>query len=260
MTAYLVANPPARSQYRVPRRGDIKHIIVHVTTQKPDLDGADGNAEQAARVIANRTDAAGSYHKLTDRDSVVQVVPDEWEAFGARDGWNWTALHVSMATDTNWSDLTAVQRAQFGLKCAEVCADWVRAYGIPVELGDVNGRTPGFYAHAHVDPGRRTDPGWSANDWLGFLATVRELVMPEPVTTIRARGDMWKGGRWPAWRVHADGRVVPINGAPLVKQLTEFGVAKLDHPVTSAWRDDDLNVIVLESEADGGTFALPIKV
>lgn len=259
MTAYLVEHPPARAQYRNPRRGAIEHIIVHVTTQKPDLVGEDGNAEKAAAFIAGRTDAAASYHQLTDRDSTIQLVPDEWEAFGARDGWNRTALHVSMATDTNWSAMSAAERGQYGLRCAEVCADWVRAYNIPITRGSTVGRTAGFYAHADVDPDRRTDPGWDGNDWAGFFATVRTLVRPSKVAVVEARGNMWKGGRWPKWDIYADGRIVPVNGAPVTEQLTDYGIAAPAHPITDAWRDDDLDRIVLESEADGGTFALKIR-
>ena len=75
MSAYLLDHPPRRNQYRVGRRAKpTGTIVLHTAENTPDLAGPDLGAEGIARFISTRTDAAGSYHLLGDRDSEILVV------------------------------------------------------------------------------------------------------------------------------------------------------------------------------------------
>lgn len=259
--AYLDQHSSKIPQQRVPRRGKIRHIIVHTTEQPPDLVGEDVRAEQLAKYLLGST-RAGSYHKVTDRDSVVVLVEDGNEAFGAQGGWNETALHVSIATQADgWATMPAELQAQYGLQAAQVVADWCRKYGIPPRRIEADKAQTGILGHGHVDPARRHDPGWNDSQWAAFIATVRQIVEgAKPVCIVEAPGRFWAAGqRWPLWRIYSDGRVVGIDGAPATEQLTDFGVARPDKDVSDAWWDSDTNRLVLYSEGDGGTFALAVK-
>lgn len=86
------------------------------------------------------------------------------------------------------------------------------------------------------------------------------FMAPSVVCTVPAVG-MWDWeGRYPKWRVFDTGKVESLNGAPEPKQLSEFGVVSLDHPITSAFWDPFDGILVLESAGDGGTFALPVAM
>lgn len=259
--AYLDDHKTKVPQQRKPRRQAPRIIVVHTTQQQPDLDGADTGAEALAEAILH-SDRPASYHRVTDRDSVVRLVEDANEAFGARGGYNQIALHVSMATDAfKWDQLTVAQRRDFGLRCAEVVAEWSRAHNIvaaKITKDQVDAGARGVCGHGDLDPDRRSDPGWDADEWAGFLAVVIGILTGgAPVCEIEMPGSFWSGvGRWPKVRVYSDGRLVPINGAPRFQQLTDFGISKPNHPITDGWYDDHTGRIVIESEGDGGTFAL----
>lgn len=76
MSAYLLDHPPRRRQYRVGRRARPTGTLGrHSFEIAPDLHGADLGAEKGASIIQRRTDAAGSYHLLGDRDSEILLVP-----------------------------------------------------------------------------------------------------------------------------------------------------------------------------------------
>lgn len=258
--AYLDEHSSKIPQQRVPRRGQIRHIIVHTTEQPPDLVGEDVRAEQLATYLLGAT-RAGSYHKVTDRDSTVTLVEDGNEAFGAQGGWNETALHVSIATQADgWGSMPAELQEQYGLRAAQVVADWCRRYGIPPRRIPADKTQTGILGHGHVDPARRHDPGFDDGQWAKFIATVRQIVEGgSPVTYVECPGRFWKGGPWPMWDIYSDGRIVAVNGAPAVEQLTDYGVARPDHDVTDAWWDADLNRVNLYTGADRGTFSLAVK-
>lgn len=259
--AYLDEHASKIPQQRVPRRGEIRHIIVHTTEQPPDLTGEDVRAEQLARYLLG-AERYGSYHKVTDRDSTVVLVEDGNEAFGAQGGWNPTSLHVSIATQADgWTSMPDDLQQQYGLQAAQVVADWCRKHGIPAQRIEPDKTQTGILGHGHVDPARRHDPGFTDQQWAAFISTVRQILEGgDPVCVVEAPGRFWAAGqRWPLWRVYSDGRIVGIDGAPETEQLTDFGVARPDEDVSDAWWDADTNRLVLLSEGDGGTFALAVR-
>ena len=127
MGAYLIDNPPARSQYRNPRRSAPSGVIaMHTAENTPDFVAFDGGAEAVARFIRDR-DTPGSYHDLVDSDSSINLVPYDFEAFHDGTGTNPHSLGLSVATRADvwplapqaWKDgavRNAAARALFNLQ------------------------------------------------------------------------------------------------------------------------------------------------
>ena len=174
--AWLNDNPPARSQFRSPRRDDIRCVVVHTSEQPPDLDGEDTGTLGLAGFIKRRS-SAGSYHQIVDSDSTLQLVEDEDEAYGARYGWNRWSLHISHCTKAAlWNDMPLSYVQSLMQNSAAIVADWCEKYKIPVSLitkADGESGKKGIISHARVDPTRRTDPGWSIPQFNSWLAMVR---------------------------------------------------------------------------------------
>jgi hypothetical protein len=181
MAAYLVENPPRRSQYRKPRRSKpTGTVVLHTAENAPDLVPPDLGAENIARFIRNRTDP-GSYHTINDQDSRIRLVPFEWEAFGDGTGSNPWAIQLSIAmTAEQWWKITNQQKLWYmaGLaSAAREASDWLQAkHGITVparRLTKASAREAGFCSHQDREtwfgtPGRRTDP-WRNDDALWHL-------------------------------------------------------------------------------------------
>lgn len=194
MTAYLVTNPPRRSQYRKPRRTiPTGTVVLHTAENAPDLKLPDEGAERIASFIQGRSDA-GSYHKIADQDSRIQLVPFEWEAFGDGTGSNPWGIHLSLALRAvDWWKITDQQRLWYmaGLAtCAREASDWMlKHYGfaIPVRrLTKASANQAGFCSHQdretwHGTPGRRTDP-WRNDEvmWHLFLTLYADTAKPAP--------------------------------------------------------------------------------
>lgn len=262
--AYLDDHTSAVVQQRKPRRGPIRLIVKHTTEQVPDLVGPDSGAENLASAIL-RSGRQASYHRIDDRDSVLRFIEDGNEAFGARGGYNAVSLHSAFALQSaSWSALSVRQRMAYLAPAAQADADWARQYGIDVRLitkAEADAGRTGFIGHGHLDPSRRTDPGWDDAAWEFYLGLVRSaMTSTPPVTFVPVPSRYWpKQGRAPLWDVYPDGRIIPIDGAPATEQLTDYGVARPDHPITDAWFDQDLAAVVLYSEVDRGRFALRIR-
>lgn len=167
---YLRKHPPARSQYRSPRREDPSGLIViHTAESVLDSIGPDSGAENVAAFIARRTDAPGSYHILADSDSRIRLVRFTDEAYGDGTGSNPFAIHISAACrTTDWKTMSADQRKGFIEQMAggaAVAAKWIKKnYGVSVPSKRItkvqsDERKPGFITHAERDPSRRSDPG-----------------------------------------------------------------------------------------------------
>lgn len=169
MAAYLVDHPPARAQYRRPRRQSVSGVIVlHTAENTPDTVATDGGAEAVAAFIARRSDP-GSYHWLADSDSHLLVVPLEWEAFHDGTGTNPHSVGISAATRADWwphaprawRDGCVANMAG----AARDAAAWIHhstGTVVParrITAAQARNREPGFVTHAELDPGRRTDPG-----------------------------------------------------------------------------------------------------
>lgn len=182
--AWLDDHPPARSQFRRPRRDDPSGVVVvHTAENTPDLVAFDGGAEAVARYIAGRPDP-GSYHDVCDSDSAINLVGYDAEAYHDATGSNPHSYGVSIATRADvwplapqaWRDGAIVQAAAAAARYAA----WLRARSgivIParrITRAESDRRIPGFIAHAERDPARRSDPG-AAFPWDTFLATYDQL-------------------------------------------------------------------------------------
>jgi hypothetical protein len=189
-TAYLIANPPVRDQFRTTRRArPTGCIVVHTAETTADFTPPDSAAENVARFIRTRT-TAGSYHDLADSDTVIHLVPYEYEAYGDGTGSNRFATHVSGAVQAGkWATYSkayadAVVRNM--ALAASRQAKWVKAkYGINVPAVRItkaqsDAGMAGFIAHGTRDPATRSDPGFGFN-WTLFLAEyARLMVLPTP--------------------------------------------------------------------------------
>jgi hypothetical protein len=184
MTAFLVAHPPARSQFVAPRREEVSGVIaVHTAENAPDFVAFDGGAEAVARFIQHRTDP-GSYHDLVDSDSIVDVVPYGYEAFHDGTGTNRHSLGLSIATRADvWPLAPQAWRAGAVENAARAAARMARYVHkrtgrvVParrITAAQARARTPGFISHAELDPTRRTDPG-AAFPWAQFLDRYADL-------------------------------------------------------------------------------------
>lgn len=185
MTALLETRRPASDQYHAPRRAMVTSYGIHTAESVLDQVGSDTGAEGVAEFIANRGDP-GSYHDVGDSDSAVAVVPPQWEAFHCRGGPNRWSLSYSFACrTTDWVRMAPERRAGFLTVGARRVVD--RIEWIETQAGWNRGRFPirritkaqaeagvgGFFAHADMDPTRRTDPGLEF-PWSEFLALVGE--------------------------------------------------------------------------------------
>jgi hypothetical protein len=178
MGVYLVDNPPARSQFRSPRRSRPSGVcVIHTAENTPDFVAFDGGAEAVARYIRDR-DTPGSYHDLADSDSAIQLVRYSDEAYQDGTGSNPHAWGGSVATRADvwplapkaWRDGAIRQLAGAAARYAR----WARTkYGIVIPARRITRaqseqRVPGFISHAERDPARRTDPG-AGFPWSQFL-------------------------------------------------------------------------------------------
>lgn len=178
MAAYLRDHPPARSQFRSPRRATVSGVIaVHTAENAPDYVAFDGGAEAVARFIQGRSEP-GSYHDLVDSDSAIHMVDWGDEAYHDGTGTNPHSLSVSIATRADtwpwapqaWRDGAIDQAARAAARQAR----WVKAttgISIPparISAAQARNRVPGFVSHAQLDPTRRTDPG-EHFPWSQFL-------------------------------------------------------------------------------------------
>lgn len=202
---YLLDNPPARSQYRTPRREKPSGVIVIHTAESPaDQTGPDAGAENVAAFIRRRSDP-GSYHALSDSDSTLKLVPWSYEAWQDGTGSNPHAIGLSVACQAAaWPTLPQSWRdgAINGLAAlARDAAAWLESeHGVIVPAriisrAESEQRKPGFIAHGTPvgrDPARRSDPGIHF-PWDQFLtAFAQEEEVPQPAVTVDSKGRTWR--------------------------------------------------------------------
>jgi hypothetical protein len=181
---YLLDYNPGTQQYTYPRRGGVQlsgTCIVHTAECAADNDGVDTSAEGCASMIANRADY-GSYHRLVDSDSIIRMVPFEYEAWQDSETNNWAVGISAALRTTDWLVMPADRRERVYRNLAACAAEFV-AYmaskGIDVPLRRITGaearaRVSGFCAHG--DSGiARTDPG-TAFDWALFFRYTAEAL------------------------------------------------------------------------------------
>jgi hypothetical protein len=181
--SYLLDYNPGTQQWGYPRRGaDLSGTcIIHTAECAMDLDGDDTSAEVCARFIANRSDY-GSYHRLVDSDSIIDMVPFEYEAWQDSETNPW-GVGISAAVQAGrWLEIPAARRGRIYQNLAAAAAEFVNhmaGKGIEVPLRRITGaearaRVPGFCAHG--DSGiARTDPGVQF-DWALFFEYTRQAI------------------------------------------------------------------------------------
>lgn len=219
--AYLEVHPPARSQFRHPRRDALSGVIVvHTAESVMDSVGPDTGAENVAGWIATRTDGPGSYHDVADADTIVHVVDYDDEAYHDGTGSNRHSLGLSFAVrTTDWAKMTAEQRARFIDNGAQAAARMARHVldrsGVTVPARRINraqseARQPGFISHAERDPDRRSDPGNKAGQfpWDDFLDRFAHHMDYNPEDDMPYTEDQLK-------------RIVAAAVAPLARDLAE---------------------------------------
>jgi hypothetical protein len=184
----LLDNPnPHMRQYRAPRREQPSGVVaVHTAENAPDLSPPDDGAENVAGWISRRTDP-GSYHRLCDSDSIVALVPWDFEAWHDATGTNAHSVGISAATRAaEWESKPQAWRDGCVGRMAFAAADYAHwlasTHGIViparrVTADEARARVPGFVSHAELDPGRRSDPGVGF-PWDQFLATFTWLRNP----------------------------------------------------------------------------------
>lgn len=191
MSFYLLDNPqPITQQYGYPRRGATLSgtCIIHTAECALDNVGEDTSAEGTAEFIRNRSDY-GSYHTLVDSDSIVEMVPYEYEAWQDSETNPW-AVGLSAACQADgWHLIPADRRDRIYRNLAWAAADFVtymKTKGITVPLRRISGaearaRVPGFCAHG--DSGiDRHDPG-TAFDWALFFKYTSAALGGATITT-----------------------------------------------------------------------------
>jgi hypothetical protein len=195
MPVYLEDHPPARRQYRAPRRSDpTGAIVLHTAENVTDVVLPDAGAENVAAFIARRGDP-GSYHTIVDSDSIVRVGRYEWEMFHEGTGGNRWSLGLSFACRAaQWPMLPEewVEPAlRNGAEAAADMARWLHTeHGIMVPAARITADAyrrgvAGFVGHAALDPGRRSDPG-AHFPWARFLSYYAETLVKEtPMTTAK---------------------------------------------------------------------------
>lgn len=167
--AYLVDNPPARSQYRHPRRAKPTGcLVIHSAENVPDLKPPDTGADAVAKFIVGRSDP-GSYHVICDSDSAIQLVDFADEAFQDGTGSNPWAIGISGAFQAHqWETLPLEWRQGVVDQMAQACLRaslWLKdVHGVTVPAVQLTREQseagkPGLISHALRDPARRSDPG-----------------------------------------------------------------------------------------------------
>lgn len=200
--AYLDTHPPARRQFRDRLEKPSGLIVVHTAESILDTVGPDTGAEAVADFIRQRAEP-GSYHRIADSDTRVDLVRFAMAAYGDGTGSNEFAIHISFALKTtDWVRLSPEKRHAFiqqGALAVKEAMDWLKAeHGIVVPLRRVTRaeseqRKPGFISHAERDPDRRSDPG-VAFPWIMLFDEIEELMGPSPAE--RARLKVWRKKLW----------------------------------------------------------------
>lgn len=187
MSFYLLENqkPTDYPQFRTARRNGRKPTgtcVVHTAENTIDLEGVDSGAESVARFIAHRP-GPGSYHFITDSDSLIFMAPASYEV------WHDTATNNfsyggSMAVQAGkWHTIPKERADRIVKNCAAGFASfarWLKAeHGITIPAeritrAEAHAGKPGFLGHGDSDPGRRSDPG-AGFDWDLFLAEFARL-------------------------------------------------------------------------------------
>ena len=197
---YLLDHPnPSYKQFGEKRRHGASPsgtIVLHDAENTTDLDGPDSGAEAVAHFIATRK-SYGSYHMLVDRDSIIFMLPWEYEAWHCGPTNNWS-VGISVAwTKAQLAAMGPANREAYHRMLAEavmIAVQWFAARGITVPIdrlmtrAEAMARKPGLTTHSRTDFARRSDP-WGTgsayeNEFLAVLAGVAGQPVPPPVVVV----------------------------------------------------------------------------
>ncbi|USL89102.1 lysin A N-acetylmuramoyl-L-alanine amidase domain [Arthrobacter phage Casserole] len=177
MGYYLADNPnPNAGQFVTQRRGIYGQLSGTVIMHTAEGYGA----ASVAGFIARREDY-GSYHRLVDPNTIIEMAHWEWETWQDSETNNWAVGISAACRAADWLGIEIQTRLKYYRNLAICAADFVRYmrenYGIEVPRVRISGaqaraRVPGFCAHG--DSGlSRHDPGVDF-DWETFFAMTNE--------------------------------------------------------------------------------------
>lgn len=184
---YLQDNPNyTTAQYGWPRSQVSGVVGIHTAENNTDFDGADPGAEDVAGFISRRADH-GSYHVLTDADSILPLIHPSWAAWADTTN-NAHAMSVSGALQAaRWHELSPARARQVVINMAAGAAGLVRTavqgglLAVPTPARRISaqeaksGSRAGFYGHGETNPGTRYDPGAGFN-WDLFLESYAQFM------------------------------------------------------------------------------------
>lgn len=165
------------------RTKPIRLIVIHTM----EVDETSGVAEAVARAFANPA-RKGSSHLCVDNDSAVRCVADADTAWCAP-GANADGLQLELAGragqgDSGWTDAYSVALLE---NAAQLCADWVRAHGIPcrrLSIAELKAGQRGFIGHIDATNAYHQSTHWDPGPtfpWNAFLDRVAALAGQAPI-------------------------------------------------------------------------------
>lgn len=185
MGFYLLDHPnPHGPNYYTTRRGKILAYVIHITAGLEDLDTVDDHsAENTARYAAT-TDRSVSWHRGSDTDSGLELLPTEFTAFQVV-GYNSTTIgHEISKKSPDWRPVAKTWIEKTLDQAARLAGPALKKHGIPIRHATkaeldlqiargAAGQPVGLIGHAPLDPTRRLDPGivgpLDTFPWSGFL-------------------------------------------------------------------------------------------
>lgn len=162
MNYFLLDNPPKTPQFYSSRNTPWKGGIVIHTTEGV---GGDDSAENTAAYIARRTNP-GSYHVITDLNSIVWLLPITYTAFGvAASGYNSTCVMVALAARSADLDMSnGYTPTEIDLMAQAIVQAWREGGFDPAAglqfIGEGVKNGQGLAHHGDVQPADRSD-AWS---------------------------------------------------------------------------------------------------
>lgn len=170
------------------RSKPIQGFVEHVPVVLQDIDGADQTAENVARYFST-VDRPASTHVVIDADSIVDLLPVTYTAFGSKDA-NANGIHI----EQGWDYLDWGKHPDRDFQVITLSAQWHRphalAYDIPlrrVSAAEWLAGKKGFISHAELDPTRRKDPGPNYPWDLLFNLIAAPPTTGAPVTPIKGQ-------------------------------------------------------------------------
>lgn len=199
---YYLLDHPNRSgpNFYTTRRMPVLAIVVHITAGLQDLDlvGPDHSAEGVCRYAAT-TDRDVSWHRSSDTDSEIELLPTSYTAWHCANYNSTTIGHEISKLDVSWHDKPAewvtrtLRMAAVGPAGTTGLRRLAQLYRVPARRGtraELDAaiahyrrtgeiRPVGFLAHSDLDPDRRRDPGWDF-PWPRFLSLIATGPAPRP--------------------------------------------------------------------------------